>query len=226
MNGIKVAIDGPAGAGKSTAARMLAQRVGYIYIDTGAMYRALTLLALREKIDWNNEKALAQLIRKHNISQNGTTTYIDNENVSSEIRSDEVNRAVSIICNHNKVRVELVKLQRKSASDGAVVMEGRDIGTVVLPDAELKFFLVASQIERSHRRMKDIEELGGDSAFESVIKNIRIRDYLDSSRDLAPLKQAKDAIYIDNTYMSIDFELYILEQLVRYREKQHEGKTT
>jgi len=215
MKGIRIAIDGPAGAGKSTAARLLAERLGYKYIDSGAMYRAVTLLALRFDVGWEDEKKLAMLIDKHNICQNGLITTIDGEDVSLAIRSKQVSEAVSVVCKHPLVRKKLVEMQRNLAKDGAVVMEGRDIGTVVLPDAELKFFIVADKEERARRRLKEMVALGKDVTFTEVLENIKLRDLLDSSRAVAPLRQASDAILVDNTRMSIDFEIDIMEKIAR-----------
>jgi len=168
MKGIRITIDGPAGAGKSTAARLLAERLGYKYIDSGAMYRAVTLLALRFDVGWEDEKKLAMLIDKHNICQNGLITTIDGEDVSLAIRSKQVSEAVSVVCKHPLVRKKLVEMQRNLAKDGAVVMEGRDIGTVVLPDAELKFFIIADQEERARRRLKEMVALGKNVTFTEV----------------------------------------------------------
>jgi len=215
MKGIRIAIDGPAGAGKSTAARLLAERLGYKYIDSGAMYRAVTLLALRFDVGWEDEKKLAMLIDKHNICQNGLITTIDGEDVSLAIRSKQVSEAVSVVCKHPLVRKKLVEMQRNLAKDGAVVMEGRDIGTVVLPDAELKFFIVADQEERARRRLKEMVALGKDVTFTEVLENIKLRDLLDSSRAVAPLRQASDSILVDNTRMPIDFEIDIMEKIAR-----------
>ncbi|MCD6124348.1 (d)CMP kinase [bacterium] len=215
MKGIRIAIDGPAGAGKSTAARLLAERLGYKYIDSGAMYRAVTLLALRFDVGWEDEKKLAMLIDKHNICQNGLITTIDGEDVSLAIRSKQVSEAVSVVCKHPLVRKKLVEMQRNLAKDGAVVMEGRDIGTVVLPDAELKFFIIADQEERARRRLKEMVALGKNVTFTEVLENIKLRDLLDSSRAVAPLRQASDAILVDNTRMPIDFEINIMEKIAR-----------
>jgi len=215
MKGIRIAIDGPAGAGKSTAARLLAERLGYKYIDSGAMYRAVTLLALRFDVGWEDEKKLAMLIDKHNICQNGLITTIDGEDVSLAIRSKQVSEAVSVVCKHPLVRKKLVEMQRNLAKDGAVVMEGRDIGTVVLPDAELKFFIVADQEERARRRLKEMVALGKNVTFTEVLENIKLRDLLDSSRAVAPLRQASDAILVDNTRMPIGFEINIMEKIAR-----------
>ncbi len=224
MGKIKVAIDGPAGAGKSTAAKLLAKRLGYRYIDTGAMYRALSLLALEHGVDWNDEESLAALLDKHKIEQNGETTLIDGRDVSTQIRTNEVSRAVSVVCRHRKVREKLVALQRQMAEGGGVVMDGRDIGTVVMPDAELKIFLTASLEVRAKRRMKDLERMGKPLPYEEVLANIKYRDKLDSTREIAPLRKAPDAVVIDNSDLPIEEELDILEDLVRQKEREKNGR--
>ncbi len=219
-----MAIDGPAGAGKSTAARMLAERVGYRYVDTGAMYRALTLLALREGIPWDDEDALVELLDRHRIDQRGAKTFVDGEDVSSQIRTNKVSRAVSVVCRHRKVRERMVELQRRLAQDGGVVMDGRDIGTVVLPDAELKIFLVASVEERAKRRLKDLIAMGKPLPLDEVMQNIINRDRLDSTRKVAPLRKAPDAIVIDNSNLPIDEEIELLVKLLKEKEEEHNGR--
>ena len=221
MGKIKIAIDGPAGAGKSTVARLLASEMKYGYIDTGAMYRALTLIVLRNDVDWENEKAIAELFNNHSISQRGEITLLDNEDVSVEIRTNHVSRAVSMVCRHADVRKKMVKLQREFAGNGGIVMDGRDIGTVVLPDAEMKVFLIASAEERAKRRMKDLVEIGKPLPFDEVLQNILNRDRLDSTRTLAPLKQAEDAFVLDTTDLPIEEELQILVKIAREKEKEH-----
>ena len=224
MGKIRIAIDGPAGAGKSTAARLLAEKLGYRYIDTGAMYRAVALLALEHGVDWEDEDGLASLIDKHKIEQNGKVTLIDGRDVSTEIRTNRVSRAVSVVCKHKKVRERLVALQREMAKDGGVVMDGRDIGTVVMPDAELKIFLTASLEARAKRRMKDLEKLGKPLPFEEVLANIKFRDKLDSTREIAPLRKAPDAVVIDNSDLPIEEEIDILETMARQKEREKNGK--
>lgn len=223
MGKIKVAIDGPAGAGKSTAARLLAEKAGYHYIDTGAMYRALTLLVLRKGIKWDDETNILTIFEEHKIRQEGAKTYIDDEDVSAEIRTNQVSRVVSIVCRHPRVREKMVELQRELALGGGIVMDGRDIGTVVLPNAELKIFLTASEQARAARREKDLLKMGKPLPFNEVLQNIKNRDRLDSTREIAPLKQAEDAVVIDNTNLPIEEEIDILLKMVREKENEHDG---
>ncbi|RKZ34990.1 (d)CMP kinase [bacterium] len=215
MRKIKIAIDGPAGAGKSTAARLLAKRIDYVYIDTGAMYRALTLLALKHNIGWDDENNLVALFEQHKIDQYGSTTLIDGIDVSDEIRTNKVSRAVSEVCRHRDVRQKMVKLQRQMAQQGGVVMDGRDIGTVVLPDAELKIFLTASLEVRAKRRMDELRQMGKPIPFSEVLANIKQRDKMDSTRKIAPLRKADDAVVIDNSFLPIYEEIDILETMAR-----------
>jgi len=224
MGRIRVAIDGPAGAGKSTLARLLAELLGYTYIDTGAMYRALTLLVLRNNTDWENEIGIMKLFENHSIEQLGTKTLLDGKDISLNIREKSVSNAVSIVCRHKSVRARMVELQRKAAEKSGIVMDGRDIGTVVLPDAELKIFLVASTEERAQRRKKELDEMGKPMALEAVRDNILDRDKLDSSREIAPLKKADDAVLIDNTNLSIEAEMEVIKKLVREKEREHNGE--
>ncbi|MCD6417896.1 (d)CMP kinase [bacterium] len=224
MGKILIAIDGPAGAGKSTAARLLAEKLGYRYIDTGAMYRALALIVLRNGINWEDEDKIVALFDRHRIVQEGKTTKIDDEDVSREIRTNRVSRAVSVVCRHRRVREKMVELQRKLAGTGGTVMDGRDIGTVVLKNAQLKIFLTASEQERARRRLKDLELLGKPLPFDEVLQNIKNRDRLDSTRKIAPLKQAEDAIVVDNTDIPIDEEIQMLVEMAREAERNHNGE--
>ena len=197
-----IAIDGPAGAGKSTAARLLAARLGYIYIDTGAMYRAVTLKVLMDKINMNDEMAITQMTEEAKLEfradDNGNTRlFIDGRDVTEEIRSPQVSKYVSIVSRIPGVRYKMSGMQREFASRGGVVMEGRDIGTHVLPDAETKFFLTASVEERARRRHEELKQRGYQTELSEVIQDIRQRDEIDSNRSLAPLKPAPDAVIID-----------------------------
>ncbi|MBY0122571.1 (d)CMP kinase [Bacillus sp. S/N-304-OC-R1] len=205
---ISIAIDGPAAAGKSTVAKIVAEKLSYIYIDTGAMYRALTYKAIREKIDLENEYDLVNILKETNIElfpgEDGQLIYLDGQNVSSEIRSAEVTNSVSIAAKHKLVREEMVARQKSFADNGGVVMDGRDIGTHVLPNAEVKIFLLASVDERAIRRHTENLKKGYPSDLEKLKEEISLRDKLDSEREVAPLKKADDAIEIDTTSLNIE----------------------
>ena len=200
-----VAIDGPGGAGKSTIARLLAQKLNYLHLDTGAMYRAVTLAALREDIDFNQQDKLIELARKIDISfdQKGEI-FLDGENVSEEIRKAEVNKHVSQTAAVKGVRDVLVKKQQQLARNNKVVMDGRDITTVVLPEADHKFFLTASLEERARRRYQEVRSKNKDADFEKIKESIARRDKMDSEREHSPLKKAEDAVLVDTTNLSID----------------------
>ncbi|MCK8827342.1 (d)CMP kinase [Natroniella acetigena] len=203
-----IAIDGPAGAGKSTVAKLVAKRLGYIYIDTGAMYRALTLKALEEGIDLESEADLAELAQNTEIKfiKAGAEdrVVIDGLDKTEEIRANKVSNNVSIVAKVAAVRKELVRIQRGLAQAGGVVMDGRDIGTVVLPEAALKIFLNATVEERTKRRYQDLQQKGENVDFEQLKEEIIRRDELDRNRDVAPLKKADDAIEIDTTALEIE----------------------
>ncbi|MDE5411947.1 (d)CMP kinase [Alkalihalobacterium chitinilyticum] len=202
-----IAIDGPAGAGKSTVAKMVAEELSYLYIDTGAMYRALTYCALKRSIDPKDGRQLRELLDKISIilkpTSSGTLVYVNETEVTEEIRSSEVTNTVSIIASHEDVRLEMVKQQQKMAENGGTVMDGRDIGTHVLPQAEVKVFLTASVEERAKRRHEENIQKGFSSDLEQLKEEIARRDDLDSNREFAPLQQAFDAVVIDSTHMSI-----------------------
>ncbi|HSQ78381.1 MAG TPA: (d)CMP kinase [Nitrospirota bacterium] len=207
-NGLVIAIDGPSGAGKSTAARRLAERLGYIYIDTGAMYRAIGWKAKREGIDPADEAKLADLcgrtevtIKKDNTDPRFSVNGID---VTGEIRTPEMGMMASAVSKSPAVRARLLTLQRELGRGGGVVMDGRDIGTVVFPDADVKFYLEASAGERGKRRYLELKAKGMDVDRAQITKEIEERDRQDSGRALAPLKKADDALLIDSSAMSID----------------------
>lgn len=205
---LTIAIDGPAAAGKSTVAKLVAKQLAYLYIDTGAMYRALTLHALREGVDPNDEQALLDLFSNIDIKlkqeHDTQIVLLNQEDVTSDIRQPEVTNYVSIVAKHPKVRQIMVEKQRALATGHGVVMDGRDIGTYVLPHADLKFFLIASVEERAKRRYKENQARGIVSDFEELKKDIEQRDYRDMNRKIAPLKKADDAIEIDTTSLTID----------------------
>jgi cytidylate kinase len=203
-----IAIDGPAASGKSTTARMVAQRLGYLYIDSGAMYRALTLAVIKENIRENNEPAVVEIARKSNIQliadKNGLKTYLNDRDVSQEIRLPEVTQIISIVSAYKEVREIMKVKQQELAKSGGVVMDGRDIGTVVLPEADVKIFMDASVEDRTERRLKELTEKNISVERENIRENIIQRDLIDSTRDVAPLKPAEDAIIIDTSDLTID----------------------
>ncbi|WP_096270475.1 (d)CMP kinase [Paucisalibacillus globulus] len=207
-NKIAIAIDGPAAAGKSTVAKIVANKLHYIYIDTGAMYRAITLKALEKMIDVNDEEELVNLLESTEItliqSEEGQRVLLDNEDVTLKIRSKEVTNNVSYVAQHPKVRADMVGRQQKLADKRGVVMDGRDIGTKVIPDAEVKIFLVASVEERAKRRHAENINKGFPSNLEELKKEIEKRDHIDSERAASPLVKADDAIEIDTTSLSIE----------------------
>ncbi|OJG82553.1 cytidylate kinase [Enterococcus pallens] len=205
---IAIAIDGPASSGKSTVAKLLAKEFHFIYVDTGAMYRAVTYLAIQHKVPFDQEDCLVQLIKKYPISfeqtGNGQLVFVNSQDVTEAIRQADVTSAVSEVSAHGKVREQLVRIQQELAQSGGVVMDGRDIGTTVLPDAEVKIFLVASVEERAQRRYKENLSKGMKADFDSIKEAIAQRDYLDSHRTVSPLVQAEDAVKIDTTGLTID----------------------
>ncbi|MFJ8086873.1 (d)CMP kinase [Lysinibacillus sp. NPDC095746] len=205
---IQIAIDGPAGAGKSTIAKIVAEALGFTYIDTGAMYRAVTYKALQQNIHLNDETKLAEMLASSTIdlkpSSEGQLVFLDGKNVSAEIRSNEVTSSVSQVAAHAKVRELLVAQQQKLAANGGVVMDGRDIATHVLKTAELKIFMSATVEERARRRFMDNQKRGIESSIEKLQEEIALRDKMDSEREASPLIQAEDAIFLDTTALSID----------------------
>jgi cytidylate kinase len=215
---VTIAIDGPASSGKSTVARRIADDLGLIYVDTGAMYRALTYEALRKSVNIKDEDALLKLLKHTDISLKkrnmAQSVYLNDEDVTEDIRQNNVTNTVSIVAAHPLVREEMVTRQQKLAENNGVVMDGRDIGTVVLPDSDVKIFLVASVMERAERRHKENRSKGIFSDLEQLKKDIAERDYKDSTRDTSPLKQAEDAVRIDTTKLSIEEVVEKIKSLI------------
>lgn len=202
---IAIAIDGPAAAGKSTVAKKVAEKLHYVYIDTGAMYRSLTYKVLQDNIDMKDENAVLNLLKKTNILlDQHFDVYVNNEKITAEIRTSDVTDHVSLIASYPSVREEMVTRQQKLATDRGVVMDGRDIGTRVLRDAEVKVFLIASVEERAKRRHEENVTKHLPSNFEQIKLDIEKRDRMDTERTASPLKKADDAIEIDTTSLSIE----------------------
>jgi cytidylate kinase (EC 2.7.4.14) len=217
-----IAIDGPAAAGKSTVAKLVAKQLNYLYIDTGAMYRALTWKALQTGTDPEDEEALYRLllqtdIRLEKMRDGLQQVYVDGKKVTEDIRLPDVTKHVSAVSRHETVRREMVRRQRKMASSGGVIMDGRDIGTVVLPDAEVKIFLKASVEERARRRHEENLRRGIPSSLEQIKEEIKRRDKIDTEREIAPLKKADDAVEIDTTSLTIEEVAERILQIVRGR---------
>ena len=205
MRKVVVAIDGPAAAGKSTIAKEVARRLNYTYIDTGAMYRAVTLYCLENGIDCENEKEVDTVLDKINIELKPEhLVLLNGKDVSFDIRSRLVNANVSYIASYKNVRLFLVEQQRKMAEITSVIMDGRDIGSYVLPNADVKIFQIASVETRAERRHKENLEKGIEGSLESIKAELEKRDYIDSHRDFAPLTKAEDAIELDTSFMSIE----------------------
>lgn len=206
--GYKIAIDGPAGAGKSTIAKAIAKKLGFIYVDTGAMYRAMALFIMNEGIDPEDTEAVNKKCKEADITiryDNGEQTVLLNgENVNGMIRTQQVGNMASLTSPNTEVRKKLVELQQKLAADKDVVMDGRDIGTCVLPDAEIKVFLTAASRVRAERRYKELIEKGEDCDIGVIEEEIIKRDHRDMTREISPLKAADDAVFIDSSYMSVE----------------------
>lgn len=225
MKNIIIAIDGPAASGKSTTAKLVAERLGYLHIDTGAMYRAMTLKVLRTQIssqDWTSIAKLAGVtsITLEKNKKNLIDVLLDGEIVSDEIRLPEVTNNVSNVSTVSTVRSLMVQEQREMGKDGGIVLEGRDIGTVVFPDAELKIFMIADPRARAVRRKKELEQKGVDVTLDELEKEIRERDKIDSSREVSPLTKADDAITLDTTELTIEQQV----EFIVSRAKEIIGK--
>ncbi|WP_279082826.1 (d)CMP kinase [Lactobacillus apis] len=207
---MQVAIDGPASAGKSTVAKIIAQKLNFTYIDTGAMYRACTVIAKENNIDYGNEQGILAAIDRNEIQLKAVDgkqkVYAGDKDITRDVRLPEISANVSQVSALPKIREKMVSLQRKMAGEMNVVMDGRDIGTTVLPNAEVKIFLVATAHSRAQRRMLDLKQQGikSDQTLQEIEQSIQERDYKDSHRQISPLKKATDAVEIDTTEMNID----------------------
>ena len=218
---MNIAIDGPAGAGKSTIAKKLAKKLAFVYVDTGAMYRAMAYYFLQNGIAPDDEQAIAAVCPKVDVTivyENGEQQVLLNgENVSKEIRKEEVGKMASATSVYKEVRTKLVELQQKLAADKDVIMDGRDIGTCVLPNAQVKIYLTASVETRAERRYQELQEKGATCDLEVIKKDIADRDYQDMHREISPLKQAEDAILVDSSDMGIEEVVETIKNI--YREK-------
>lgn len=221
--GFKIAIDGPAGAGKSTIAKQVARRENLIYIDTGAMYRAMSLLMLQNGIPLNDAEKIGQECSRAQIDisyENGEqAVFLNGENVDAFLREERVGNAASAVSAVPRVRERLVQLQRELAESADVLMDGRDIGTVVLPDADLKIFLTASSRVRAERRYRELQEKGIEADLKTIQRDIEERDHRDMTRETSPLRQAEDAVVIDSSMMTVDEVIQNILDLIQSRRK-------
>ncbi|MGB5418037.1 (d)CMP kinase [Algibacter sp.] len=231
MNKITIAIDGFSSTGKSTVAKQLAKALGYVYVDTGAMYRAVTYYTMKNELisknDFNSEALIYQLSNinisfKFNEALGFAEVYLNGVNIEKQIRTLEVSSYVSKVAAISEVRQKLVEQQKKMGQDKGVVMDGRDIGTVVFPDAELKIFMTASAETRAERRFQELIERGDKVDYMDVLKNVQERDYIDSNREDSPLIKAKDAIEIDNSHMTLDEQFNKILQLAKMTMEDYE----
>ena len=221
MKTMQIAIDGPAAAGKSTVAKIVAERLGFIYIDTGAMYRAATLKALKAETDLSDSQGLSALLADTEIrlepGETGQRVFLDGTDVTEEIRSDQVTKAVSEVAAHGEIRRRMVKLQKEFAEGRGVVMDGRDIGTHVLQNAALKVFMVASAEERARRRFEENQSRGIGTPLAELQSDIEKRDKTDSERKESPLVQAEDAVLIDTTELTVP---EVADQIIRLAKER------
>lgn len=204
MNNLIVAIDGPAGSGKSTIAKLLAKKYNLTYIDTGAMYRMITLYLLENNIDISDLKEVERVLNTVNLDMQGDKFYLDNVDVSTKIREKRINDNVSKVASIKIVRSNLVDLQRKISNNKDVILDGRDVGTVIFPNAQVKIFLIASPEERARRRYNEFLEKKTEITYDEVLKSIKERDHIDSTRDESPFVKADDAIELDSTNLPIE----------------------
>ena len=199
-----IAVDGPAGSGKSTISKLLAKELGLVYLDTGAMYRLFTLKMLKENVSFSDSHKIDELLENLNINIENDRFYLDGKDVSEEIRKTDVAANVSKTAAIKEVREKMVNLQREFSKSKNVILDGRDIGTVVFPEADIKIFLVADAKERAERRFKELHEKGENISLDNIYENILKRDRLDSTRENSPLKKANDAIEVDTTGKNIE----------------------
>lgn len=204
MRNFIVAVDGPAGSGKSTISKLVAKKYGLTYLDTGAMYRMAALYTLDNEIDLDKPEEVAKMLKNLKIDIEGDRFFLNDKDVSHDIRTPRVTSVVSKTATVKAIREKLVDLQREIGSGKKVILDGRDIGTVVFPNADLKVFLVASPEERAVRRLKEYAEKGIEADYDSVLASIKERDYIDSNRDESPLKKAEDAVEVDTSHLNIE----------------------
>ncbi|WP_162146798.1 (d)CMP kinase [Acholeplasma granularum] len=214
MAGFKVAIDGPAGSGKSTISKMIAKELGMTHVDTGAMYRAVTLLAIERRINLNDESQY-DFLETIQISYHDDQIYVDNRIVEDDIRSKEVTENVSLVSSFPYVRKKMVDIQKNLSTSGDIIMDGRDIGTVVIPNADLKIFLVADVVERAKRRQLEKHKKGFKVDLEKLVEEITTRDHKDSSRAESPLRKADDAIIVDTTNLTVNQSVKKIIELIQ-----------
>ena len=212
-----IAIDGPAGSGKSTIAKLIAKDLDLVYLDTGAMYRIFTLKTLKENVEYTNLKKINELLETLDIDIDKDKFYLDKKDVSFEIRTTEVANNVSNIAVIKEVREKMVSLQREFSKSKNVIVDGRDIGTVVFPNANVKIFLIADAKERTNRRYKELKENDKNISWDEIYKNILTRDEIDSTRKIAPLKKAEDSIEVDTTGKSIEEVKKIILEIISFK---------
>lgn len=220
---LHIAIDGPVAAGKGSVASNVAQRLNILYFDTGAMYRAVALIGLKNGINLENPEQLLLILKSYEISEKpyadhgGTQVFINNEDVTKQIREEEISHGSSVVAKHPAIRKYLVNIQQKIARDNSVVMEGRDITSVVIPDADVKIYLTASVEERARRRYEELVSRGEDVTYTQILAETKTRDYRDSHRAASPLTKVTDAIEIDTTNLTID---EVVDTIVAIAKKQ------